>query len=271
MNNILLICGIFLMGIISANVEPVQSSTPPNDAPSLSCILFKELGCRVQCTSIMKLQDFSQSSASCNDEQACTCTINSESLDTLWNKKFDADDVLRQIKQNGKLVEKVTRVLENASRTSEQSKQDLQAILPKQLFSKIQVKNDTTKINVGEIRKIVDNEVKSLVQFLNSPEVDATDLDYLNWVDNFYTYLDGNKENASIQSVYHQVGLAKNDVLKELLDFYLEEEGTPQIDRTIKYKQDNVVAQMVANRLINGMINKYGLPKITPSPDTSLD
>ncbi|XP_065219185.1 uncharacterized protein LOC135844768 [Planococcus citri] len=270
MNNTLLICGIFLIGIISANVEPVQSSTPPKDAPSLSCILFKELGCRVQCTSIMKLQDFSQSSASCNDEQECTCTIESTSLDTLWNKKFDAGDVLRQIKQNRKLAEKVTQVLKNASRTGEQSKQDLQAILPKQLFKKIRV-NDTTKINAVGLRKIVDNEVKSLVQFLKSPEVDTTDLEYLNWVDNFNTYLDDNKENASIQSVYHQVGLTGNEVLEELLDFFLEEDGTPQIDKTIKYEWDHALPQMVANRVINGLINKYGLPKITPSPDTSLD
>ncbi|XP_065219971.1 uncharacterized protein LOC135845390 [Planococcus citri] len=265
MNKISFICGTLLIGIISANLKPVHSLESSDNNPSLSCILFEDFGCGVQCTFMAKVQNSPQTSASCNDEQKCTCTVESnESLDTLWYKKFNADDVLRQIKQNRELAKKVTQVLKNTSRTGMQSKQDLKEILPKRLYRKIRVRpytSNTTKINqtkldVESIKKLVSKqEVKSVM--LNLPMFDTTDLQFLNWMENFYAYLGDNKENASIQSVYHQVGLTGNVDLKEYLDYFLDEDDAPEIDTTIKYEQDDAVPQIVANMVVDGMIRGY--------------
>ncbi|XP_065219193.1 uncharacterized protein LOC135844776 [Planococcus citri] len=276
MNNLSFICGTLLIGIISANANPVHSQVPSDNNPSLSCVLFKELGCDVQCTFMAKLQDStSETSASCNDEQKCTCTVKSDesddSLVALWNKKFEADDdLIEQIRQGRSLPRKVKQVLKkNASRTGEQCKQALATILPKRLYSQIRVKqNNTTEINqtkidVESIKQLVnEDEVNSVMR--NSPEFYSTNLNCLSWVHNFFVYLKARKQSASIQSIYHQVDLTGNGLLKEKLGFFLKKNDAPKIDTTIKYEQDNAASQIVANMVVDGMIKSLGLPKCFP-------
>lgn len=205
----------------------------------------------------------------CDQSQACICTPKKKSLDNLWNKKFDSRDVLDQIKLDKKLTHRVTQLLRNKFlRTGEQSKQDLESILPDHLLKKLQPKHTKSLANkenldLKTLHKHVTLQVKSAHR--SSPYWKSTYLDYLNWVKNFFKFLKENKHDTSIQNVYHQVRLTEDELLQEYLDRFFKKYNVKEEDTTPEYQQDTSIQQIVTNMVIDRMINEIGIPKTFPS------
>ncbi|XP_065219353.1 uncharacterized protein LOC135844892 [Planococcus citri] len=277
MNNISLICGILYIGILAADITPVHSTENAQDSqttapsqpsiytPSLSCIVLGNLGCGVQCSYIGKLQNAHLTLGQCDKNQACICNIQSGTLRELWNAKFNSDDILKQIKKDKTLIRKVGEALRNPYKTGEQSKQDLEEILPKEMFEKLRLRYDTNKLNqrnpdLADLKKFV--EKKMLSEVLGSPYYNHKHPERHNWLLSLFNFLRETKDEASIQSIYHQIALTNNDTLKGKLENYLKRyPESPRVDTTVQYEQDSGLPQVVTNMALDGMINHVKIPE----------
>ncbi|XP_065223753.1 uncharacterized protein LOC135847940 [Planococcus citri] len=191
-----------------------------NTSSVLTCLLFETgFACDRTCSLAGLIYGQPITSGICDDNNACKCSISStESLENLWRKKFDSENVLREIRKNKTLSKKILDALKTPFRTPQQTVSDLKPLLNTKQFKSLRIKDKEAQKLLEADGKFDRSAVEKYVAKKIKPVKTTKEQNFKKTLKHVLRYSD----ESVFDRIHDEIRLSKNELLNETLDEYMK-------------------------------------------------
>ncbi|KAL6963271.1 hypothetical protein U1Q18_049274 [Sarracenia purpurea var. burkii] len=222
-----------------------DEDTDDPESPTLTCLLFGDLGCSTKCS--ITADAFSiQGSGQCTTQNVCQCTVQQQSLDDLLRAKFQISNrVIEKIKSEKKTAAKVLKVLQKPFQTAAQIREQLKDIVDLGIYNQLYTNDQILAFKwsmIDEMGEPDSDIVKSFVYETLKPVLENV-ADKLKGVDYKSKLTDALKNTASnsedLQNIMTAVRRTENRSLIRTLNAFVK--SNRKIRETESDKKDSLV------------------------------
>ncbi|XP_065219699.1 uncharacterized protein LOC135845164 [Planococcus citri] len=241
-------------------------SKPEPLTVSLSCLLFKDLGCDIECFIVSAAYN-RLGAGICNKDNFCSCNFALDpSLQGLWEEKFapSTTTILTKIATNPDVAHKVHATLLIPFRTGLQSKEDLKQYLAEEEYGQLQVtdKSPASKmnhvvnhLNLGKMKKYVNDKLKAVLESSDEEKLLSTDYG-TSLVNALHDARD--QSNERFEQLVLDVHLVGDESLNNIVTTYLTDNSlkNPLAEGNPVNNDDVTIADTIAYYVIHELLKR---------------